>query len=329
MMSNWLPAPFKANTMAPTPTFRFLDLPSEVRIEVYKILLCDASYRADHGPFEHPYPVPQIIETIPHSIKTKILTVSKSIYREAYDVMLKGNLFVRITSQGLDLENFLLVNRIAIITRTTRCVSAFNGYVMHHHLSNAGYSSPEYDLMLLYRDLDKFCAALGEGHKTYRDCQHSLDIFNIFSEPELPRKHQELLLRPYTTHLHSFPHLQITGVDLDLCQRALESIRRLAWSTPADVNQYFTQKHSLAVTQLLGNDYTSSAHICRYAIAQLCNLKNSNDWGLLLDIGGPEFSQSVVSLGLDFYSTLSRCTLWAMRFAAGPKKQSVRKAALA
>ncbi|KAF2804634.1 uncharacterized protein BDZ99DRAFT_525467 [Mytilinidion resinicola] len=113
--------------------------------------------------------------------------------------------------------------------------------------------------MLLYRDLDKFCAALGEGNKTYRDCKHSLDMKNIFTVATFPRKYQELLLRPYITHLHGFPHFQIpTYVSSELGQSALTSIKHLAWSHPDNVIQCFTQKHALAVAQFLANDYTTS-----------------------------------------------------------------------
>ncbi|KAF2804633.1 uncharacterized protein BDZ99DRAFT_467320 [Mytilinidion resinicola] len=75
MSHDVLRIPSKGDTMASTSTFRFFDLPPELRIMVYKNLVCETD-RTDHGIFEDPYSVRNRVGKAAPSIKTQILTVS-------------------------------------------------------------------------------------------------------------------------------------------------------------------------------------------------------------------------------------------------------------
>jgi hypothetical protein len=85
-----------------TAPFRFMDLPGELRNKVYALLLCsfrpapasiqELSDKIGDGSFDSgPISAPQ-------SNEPAILRVNSQVHREAYDVMIKTNRFVRITS---------------------------------------------------------------------------------------------------------------------------------------------------------------------------------------------------------------------------------------
>jgi hypothetical protein len=109
-----------------------MDLPGELRNKVYKILLC---------PFEPPPPsigrhqtyhnCSLVFSSVPakHSVDTGILRANSQIHREAYDVMVKTNRFVRIRCIGyLPLESIFLMGRVPVVA-SEECVSKFNGSV--------------------------------------------------------------------------------------------------------------------------------------------------------------------------------------------------------
>lgn len=72
--------------------FRFLDLPSELRNEVYALVLCAFEPTPDRQP--------QQFSRAVHSINPAILRTNYQIHREAYDIMVRRNRFVLVRSEG-------------------------------------------------------------------------------------------------------------------------------------------------------------------------------------------------------------------------------------
>ena len=125
---------FSMASIMPAATFRFFDLPQELRNKIYRAALCS---------FEHPpisfVPPPDAdtnvdflsrVHVAKHSIHTSILLASKQIYREAYDAMIKTNRFVRVTtSWGIPIRTLLNHLCVPIVTENKESVDRFSGCV--------------------------------------------------------------------------------------------------------------------------------------------------------------------------------------------------------
>jgi hypothetical protein len=143
-------------SFASSSTFRFRDLPGkqigvpeplvepsltlhpigEICNKIYSELLCDIK------------PPPTTTEGVSallfeyepahHAIDTAIFRTSTAIYREAYDVMIKTNRFVKITSvPGLPFTLLLKGLRVSIVASQPDTVNRFQGYVLAIHLGTS------------------------------------------------------------------------------------------------------------------------------------------------------------------------------------------------
>lgn len=71
---------------------------------------------------------------VEHRIETSILRTSKEIYREAYDIMVKTNRFVKVTSvDGLPVIGALSGQQTPVVTQEKFLVDQFKGYVLSVH----------------------------------------------------------------------------------------------------------------------------------------------------------------------------------------------------
>lgn len=114
-----------------TNSFRFLDLPREIRDEIYRKLLCSFEPRpttlvAPLNPRADPSFVNEVT-IAQHSIDTSILRTSKQVHCEGrYGVMIKTNRFVHVsTSSGPPIR--LLLNHfcIPVVTGNKELVERF------------------------------------------------------------------------------------------------------------------------------------------------------------------------------------------------------------
>ena len=111
--------------MAPryAATFRFRDLPSEIRNQIYRELLCGFKSRpttADPS---------AMLGFVParHDIDTGILRTNKSIYREAYDVLIKTNRFVKVRSSMYELNVRHTLTSYLHLCRSLQCAGCQYG----------------------------------------------------------------------------------------------------------------------------------------------------------------------------------------------------------
>ena len=141
-------------------------MPREIRNKIYRNLLCSfAAPVAVFGP-ELAY--------AEHDNSTSILLVSRQIHKEAYDTMVKTNRFVRVTtSGGFPLITLLNHLRVPVVVEGHER-SQFKGYVLSVSLTCPKHIAANFedshldtnpcDLMLLGRDMDRFCEILMDGN---------------------------------------------------------------------------------------------------------------------------------------------------------------------
>lgn len=117
--------------------FRFLDLPLEVRQQIYGELLCDFTFEPARTGYhdsklarlsdqEKEYYVNEAII----NIHMPILLVSRAVYTEAYDVMIRSNQFIRVHTFNLSLSEVLPRYKIPVVNMDRQRTSQFRGYVL-------------------------------------------------------------------------------------------------------------------------------------------------------------------------------------------------------
>jgi hypothetical protein len=106
-----------------------MDLPGEIRNKVYKILLCSFE-PLPRGIGQQAYHNWSLLFTpvlAKHSVNTAILRANSQIHREAYDVMVKTNRFIRIScTGGLPLEAVFICQQIPVVATEER-ITQFKG----------------------------------------------------------------------------------------------------------------------------------------------------------------------------------------------------------
>lgn len=120
----------------PAAIFRFLDLPAELRNKIYEELLCSFTF------YEKPRSRPDStisrilnhqqqssVNEVKETASTSILLVSRNVHREAYDVMVKTNIFIRIQGRDFNWSDILPRAQIPVISMDRQCVAQFKGHV--------------------------------------------------------------------------------------------------------------------------------------------------------------------------------------------------------
>lgn len=116
--------------------FRFMDLPAELRDKIYRELLCSFTFHEE--PRSRPdstlgrilnHSQQSNINEATASASIRILLVSRTVYREAYDVMVKTNRFIRIKGRDFNWTDILPRAQIPIVSMDRNIVAQFKGYV--------------------------------------------------------------------------------------------------------------------------------------------------------------------------------------------------------
>ncbi|KAA8620546.1 hypothetical protein PtrV1_07640 [Pyrenophora tritici-repentis] len=164
----------------PITSFRFRDLPGE---KIYRVLLCEFTRPAEKT--ANSLDIVNYMETntlVEHGVETAILCRSKEIYREAYDVMVLTNCFVKITSvKGIPLPAALSGYQAPLVSANERAVNNFKGYL-------------------------KMSVTIAPNLANMRADPISPSFDDFFT-----KKTQQALLKPLTDNLYGFQGIQIKG----------------------------------------------------------------------------------------------------------------------
>jgi hypothetical protein len=254
------------------------------------------------------------LEILQHSNNTAILRTSKQIHREAYDVLVKTNKFVHVTtSAGIPIRFLLNHLRVPMVTEDKARAEQFQGYVLSVALTGPRDIGKRFErqcsttpcsLMMLGRDMDVFCDILADGNVhipsfgTKVSLQitvapnisqalpaHKESILPFFSE-----KTQELLLQPFRTRLRDFKNVKVAGqVSPSIAAAAEEEIAQDFASDPeAVINQFQAAKDEGHYLFKL-NKKEEACLRWQDATLEIENLQNGSSWNTLTKKGAVPF----------------------------------------
>ncbi|KAH9880412.1 hypothetical protein IAQ61_000703 [Plenodomus lingam] len=287
----------------PLQPFRFLDLPSELRNNIYDLLLCSWDSELEQDPDW----LSNLSRRCPSYSATALVRTNKRIQAEASDYMIKRNQFIRITCRGLDVRKLFLADGIPVITTDGGKVSQFKGYVMHMTLSKPAstpsvFDYPDFEILILRSDLPKLCDQL--DLETVMEDVNSTTKEHISLRVEiklnyslahfLTPKLQHHLLNPVTS-LRGLPNLHILDpVDPTLSQTLTTQAAQPRWTNPTTTLE---QIHT-AIT--LGNNHHfnpyTSATTWSSALRTLNRIRHSTSWHPLSQSGGLDFINETANL---------------------------------
>jgi hypothetical protein len=291
--------------------FRFLDLPGEIRNNIYDLLLCSWN---DDLEIEPGY-ISKVNRRCPSYPASALLRANKQVHSEAFDYMIKRNQFVRITCRGLDARNLFLEGGIPVVTTNAHEVSRFNGYVMHMELSKPVFTpSPfafsEYEMMMLRADLPNLCEKLDvesvmtDANATTKEhaALHASVKFNYAYARFFTPKIQECLLEPITTLLRGVPNLQISGpVDAAIAQHVIHEVAKPRWTDPEATLGEIHTGVDVGKRQWQQNNFYTASESWNYSMRTLERMRHSSSWLGLKESGGEDFVNNTA----DLYFTLN------------------------
>lgn len=293
----------------PPQPFRFLDLPGEIRNNVYDLLLCSWDNELEPTSFS------KLSRRCPSYPASSLLRINKQIHGEAFDYMTKRNQFVRITCRGLDVRNLFLEDGIPIVTSNRDEVKQFNGYLMQITLSKPVFApSPlalaEYEIMMLRADLPNLCKKLDvesvmtDANATTNEhtSLHASIRFNYAYGRFFTPKIQTHLLQPIANFLRGIPNLKISGpVDAIVAQNVVGEVAQPRWTDPESTLGEIHTGVDVGKRQWQQNNYYIAAESWNYSMRTLERMRHSSSWLGLQKKGGEDF----VNKTADLYFTLN------------------------
>jgi hypothetical protein len=295
----------------PNQPFRFLDLPGEIRNNIYDLLLCSWNDELDIEQGS----ISKVSRRCPSYPASALLRANKQIHSEASDYMIKRNQFVRITCRGLDARNLFLEDGIPVVTTNAYEVSQFKGYVMHMTLSKPVFApSPfafsEYEMMMLRADLPNLCEKLDvesvmtDANATTSEhaALHASIKFNYAYARFFTPKIQEHLLEPIATLLRGIPSLKINGpVDAALAKNVIEEVAKPRWTDPEATLGEIHTGVDVGKRQWQQNNFYTASESWNYSMRTLERMRHSSSWLGLKKSGGEDFVNNTA----DLYFTLN------------------------
>ena len=291
--------------------FRFLDLPGEIRNNIYDLLLCSWNDELEQDPSM----ISKLSRRSPSNPSTALLRANRQIHSEASDYMIKRNQFVRITCRGMDVRQLFLNEGIPVITTDARHVSLFAGYTTHLTLSKPAFSASadwfsEFEIMMLRADLPKLCEQL-DIESVMADVNATTSEHNsIQAAVRLDYRqtrhftpwYQGRLLEPITASLRGIPHLKISGpVDTSLAESIKEEVAKPRWTDPNSTIEEIGTGVDVGKRQRQQNNFYSASESWAYAMRTLERMRHSSSWPGLQKAGGEDF----VNKTADLYFTLN------------------------
>jgi hypothetical protein len=299
------------SSFQPTQPFRFLDLPGEIRNNIYDLLLCSWDDELEQDPSL----ISKLSRRSLSNPSTTLLRTNKQIYAEASDYMIKRNQFVRITCRGFDVRNLFLSQGIPVITTDARKVSLFDGYLMHMTLSKPAFSPSahqfsEFEIMMLRFDLPKLCeqldieSVMADANTTTSEhiSIHASVRLNYGQVRHFTPWYQGRLLEPVANSLRGIPNFKISGpLDPALAKSMKKEIAKPRWTEPEATIAEIGTGVDVGKRQWQQNNFYAASESWAYAMRTLERMRHSSSWLGLQKTGGEDF----VNKTADLYFTLN------------------------
>lgn len=238
-----------ARAIARKDTFRFLDLPLELRYQVYtNLLVADGNCVA---PLYHHRCIPPMPYLVDHGMALQTLQVCKQMHKEGRKVMLEANLFVKLSSNVCAFQRELNeIHRVPILVISSGpsgSVTKFTGAVLHTTFGitkerteySEPFSSTKYtDVLLLHQHLPKALEVLSSLHFAANYRHDELLINTQIACPfdlERHRGFERRLLAPYRERPRGWKEFTMEGGHDEVAsQEACVLIRRPRFEPPEE-----------------------------------------------------------------------------------------------
>lgn len=319
-----------------TQPFQFLDLPTEIRKKIYKIVLCsfneppkESICRWKPDQMQNAQALGyRNIPRLGHSISTAILRASKAVHAEAYDVMVKSNRLVRISANDIAMSRIMIPAQMPVVTMNKRPIQRCQGITLHLNLScvEEGYmgSFDNYedkrDLLILGRDWPAFCRLLSIAEfwilKFNQQVVLGLELFPRAHEfpkykstlsKEFTAKAIEDLIRPFE-QLRGFPNASFVGRDpygghisRKEADRVISQVARSAYEDPKAALRIL-QRHKdegFAFFHIKDNIKASKEYTS--AVTKIQTMRDGASWIDMCNTGGSKFVNSFAELYSEIY----------------------------
>lgn len=292
--------------------FRFLDLPGELRNNIYDLLLCSWN---DEPEYEPGFVGGLRKRSASYDAMT-LLRTNRQIHEEAFDYMMKRNQFVRVTCRGLDINSLFLGDEVVpAVTTDQRKVRQFEGYLMHVTLSKPALSSgafnfSEHEIMVLRVDLPHLCrqldieTAMTDANATTNEhlSIRATISFNPFHSEVFTPVIQQHLLEPIASHLRGISNLSISGpVSAPIANAVISQVAQPRWTDPKSTLDSIHTGMDVGKRQWQNRDYYSASESWAYSTRTLERMRHSSSWLSLKATGGEDFVNSTA----DLYFTLN------------------------
>ncbi|KAE9375157.1 hypothetical protein N431DRAFT_463264 [Stipitochalara longipes BDJ] len=311
--------PIRAATTKP---FRFLDLPSEIRNQVYTILLCpfEIPKKLDHIPAE--------LSQLDSSLELQVLRTCRRIYMEANYLMLSTNLYVQVIVR-IPFEELspLIAGRLPILRMKEKAARKFKGSVMSHEITvPAPAQMKQRTFVFLHRDLNNFCEALLQG--MWRINQHQEIVSHVvtlhnpfqrsngFDYSKFPSPNlQEALIAPYRVNLCGFCRFQFKGeINKDIRKAAISDVTRPIDKNPNAIIRQLEGQESKGNQHFKNEEEKLANKEWKMALRKIRELAGMYDAGdPIFDAGGQAFVDRLAELAFVLFSNKTQIHLNKMR----------------
>ncbi len=290
-----------------TAPFPFCDLPPEVRNRIYRILLCDSL-----SPTPIRDPTKPLVKA-QRCVETAILRTCKSLYREAYDVMIKSNRFVKMKVALPKAQALFRADNLPVVTEHEELAERFLGYVLEVDLPCNDPLLPTFlkpkTLMILHSDLEEYCEVLMagdlDGPGFCENVEVAITIAPTLTNASSPMRSsppgdyftertQLSLLAPFRKQFRGCKNVTIHGHISEGLSKAICDEMKLDQWLDQEAVLFGIRTAREQVSALFQQDKDEEGlNLCEKAVYHMKKIHSSSSWRKLVTAGGESFVSEI------------------------------------